>query len=143
MLQDKESDKEDVSNTSGEWDDIEAEKPEHQRGFRSFMLEYQYPVMFSSLALGFTLVSTSRFLAGHWILSRLILLLGIIVFAPAGIVTMAHLRETWITRYFYWEWSNRLWTTRRSSRTEKIELIVLSVLWSVILLFVVYAVFQR
>lgn len=113
------------------------------RGLRTFILDYQYHVMFASLAIGFICVGAYIVLEPYWFLSRLILLLTILVFLPAAIVVFAHLRETLIGHFLYWDPSNRLWTKRRSPKTEKIEVIILTVLWSLIFLLVVYAVFHN
>lgn len=112
-------------------------------GLRPFILEYQYHVMFASLVIGFICVGAYIVFEPHWFLSRLILLLTILVFAPAAVVVLAHLRETLIGGFLYWDPSNRLWTKRRSSKTEKIEVMVLTALWSLIFLFVIYVVFHR
>jgi len=107
------------------------------------MLDYQYHVMFASLALGLIFVAAYEVFQAHWLLSRLIVLFTILVFTPAAVVIMAHLREHWIGRGFYWDSSDRLWTDHRSAKTEKIELIVLVFLWSLIFLAVVIVVFLR
>lgn len=100
------------------------------RGLRALILDYQYHVMFASLAIGFICVGAYIVLEPYWFLSWLILLLTILVFVPAAIVVFAHLRETLIGHFLYWDPSNRLWTKRRSPKTEKIEVTILTVLWS-------------
>ncbi len=125
----------------GQWDSLAADKPEHRRGFRRFMLAYQYHVMFASLAMGFVLVGAYKLSAGHWFFSRLILLLVLLAFTPAAIVTFVHMRE--IGPFLFWTASNREWTTRRPRKTERAELTILCVLWLLIFLFVAYVVFRR
>lgn len=110
------------------------------RGLRLFILDYQYHAMFASLAIGFICVGAYIVVERYWFLSRLILLLTILVFVPAAVVVFAHLRETLIGHFLYWDPSNRLWTRRRSPKTEKIEVIILTVLWLLICLLVVYAI---
>lgn len=115
----------------------------HQRNrpfdFRSFMVEHQYKVMFASLLVGVVLIGIYRLLATSWFLSRLSLLLAIISFVPAGLVVLTHLRE--LGPFMWWDKSNVVLTTRRSPKIERIELVVLGALASVILVFVILVVF--
>jgi len=110
-------------------------------GFRRFMVKYQYHVMVTSLAMGFVFVGVYSLLEAYWFLSRLTLLVGIVAFTPAAIVAFTHLRE--LGPFLYWTSSNSEWTMRRSRKTEKVELWLLSLLWSLIFLAVIYAVFRN
>lgn len=123
--------------------DVAGEPPQHAAhgGFRRFMVLHQYKVLPASVALGSLLAFVYRWLSLPWFLSRLILLLTIIAFVPAGLVLLAHLREFWIGRGFWWDKSDVVWTTYRSRRVEKVEIIVMSVLWSLIFLFVIVVIF--
>jgi Mn2+/Fe2+ NRAMP family transporter len=115
-------------------------KPKHG-GLRRFMLDYQYHVMCVSLVVGFMLVGAYELMQVHWFLSRLLLLLAILGFVPAAVVIFSHSRS--VGSGYYWNASNVEWTTRRSRRTEKIEVIILSVLWSLIFIFIAFVVFHR
>ena len=108
-------------------------------GFLSFMVKHQYKVLCVSLAVGIVLIKIYRLLGTSWFISRLSLLLAIISFVPAGLVVLAHFRE--FGPFMWWDKSNVVLTTRRSPKAEKIELVVLGVLASVILVFVIIAVF--
>lgn len=110
------------------------------RGFRAFMVKNQYKVMCASLAVGSVFVGLFRLLTAYWFLGRLALLFAVIGFVPAGLVVLAHLKENFLGG-FWWDTSNRLWATRRSPKTEGVELIVVSVLWSLILIAVAVAIF--
>ncbi len=103
------------------------------------MVKHQYKVLCVSLAVGIVLIKIYRLLGTSWFISRLSLLLAIISFVPAGLVVLAHFRE--FGPFMWWDKSNVVLTTRRSPKAEKIELVVLGVLASVILVFVIIAVF--
>jgi len=103
------------------------------------MVKHQYKVMCVSLAVGLVLIRIYRLLVTSWFFSRLSLLLAIISIVPAGLVVVAHLRE--VGPFMWWDKSNVVLTTRRSPKVERIELVVLGVLASVILVFVILVVF--
>jgi len=112
------------------------------RGLRSFAVKHQYKVLSVSFAVGCIFSVAHRLFAFSWFFSRLTLLLAIIAFVPAGCVLLAHLRERFfIGWYLYWDKSNVAWTTRRSPKVEKIELIVLGVLGSLIFALLIVVVF--
>jgi hypothetical protein len=92
-----------------------------------------------SVVGGVALIRIYRLLAASWFFSRLTLLLAIVSFVPAGLVVLAHLREA--GPFMWWDESNVVLETRRSPKTERIELVVLGVLASVVLVFVILAVF--
>lgn len=110
------------------------------RGFRAFMVKNQYKVLCASLAVGFVSLGLFRLLTAYWFLDRLALLFAVIGFVPAGLVVLAHGRETFLGG-FRWDTSNRVWATRRSPKTERMELILVIVLWSLILIAVAVAIF--
>lgn len=112
-----------------------------RHGFRYFMLDYQYHVMVASLVAGLICVGAYKLFEAHWFLSRFVLLLTIMAFTPAAVVVFAHSRA--VGAGWYWDPSNSEWITRRSQKTEKVELILLSALWLLIFLFVIYVVFRR
>jgi hypothetical protein len=107
------------------------------------MLQYQYEVMWSSLAVGLVFIVAHRLSGTSWFLSRLTLLLAILGFVPAGLVFLAHIRETWIFNFIWWDNSNVAWTTYRSPRLETIEVIVMIILWSIIRLSVIAIIFSK
>jgi len=113
------------------------------RAFRRFMARNQYTILPASVALGLLLALVYRLLSLPWFLSRLLLLFTIITFVPAGLVVLAHVRERFgpLGWYLAWEDSDAAWTTRRSRPVERIEIIVMSVLWSLIFLFVIAVLF--
>ena len=100
------------------------------------MVKHQYKVLPVSMMVGLMWIGVCRLLAASWFFSRLSLLLAIISFVPAGLVLLIHGRAI-----MWWDRSNVVLTTRRSRRTEKIELTVMAVLWAVIFVFVVVVVF--
>ncbi len=108
-------------------------------GFRAFMVKHQYKVMLVSLVVGFAWIGIYQLLASSWFFSRLSLLLAIISFAPAGLVLLVHGRS--FGRFFWWDKSNVVLTTRRPPRLEKVEFTVMAVLWAVIFVFVVIVIF--
>jgi len=110
-------------------------------GLRRFMVKYQYHVMVASLAAGFIFVGAYILLEAYWLLARLTLLLAIVAFTPAAVVAFTHLRE--FGPFLYWTRSDSEWTTRRSRKTEKVELWLRTVLWALIFLAVIYAVFHN
>jgi hypothetical protein len=98
--------------------------------------------MFASIIVGCTLSLVHHLLAFSWFFSRITLLIAVVAFVPAGCVLLAHLRERFLLGwYFDWDNSNRAWTTRRSPKVEKIELILLGALSSVILIFLILVIF--
>jgi len=103
------------------------------------MVKHQYKVLLVSMIVGLMWIGVCRLLAASWFFSRLSLLLAIISFVPAGLVLLIHGRE--LGTILWWDRSNVVLTTRRSRRTEKIELTVMAVLWAVIFVFVVVVVF--
>ncbi len=103
------------------------------------MVKHQYKVLLVSMIVGLMWIGVCRLLAASWFFSRLSLLLAIISFVPAGLVLLIHGRE--LGPILWWDRSNVVLTTRRSRRTEKIELTVMAVLWAVIFVFVVVVVF--
>lgn len=107
--------------------------------FRAFMIAHQYKVLFVSVVIGMIWVGPYYLLEDSWFLSRLTLLLAIISFVPAGLVVLIHGREA--GPFLWWDRSNTVLTTRRSPKVEKIELVVMTVLWTIIFLFVVLVIF--
>ena len=103
------------------------------------MVKHQYKVLPVSMIVGLMWIGVCRLLAASWFFSRLSLLLAIISFVPAGLVLLIHGRE--LGTILWWDRSNVVLTTRRSDRTEKIELTVMAVLWAVIFVFVIVVVF--
>jgi hypothetical protein len=91
------------------------------------------------LVVGILLIRIYRLLVTSWFFSRLSLLLAIIRFAPAGLVVLAHFRA--LGGLWWWDKSDVVWTTRRSRKVEKVELVVMSVLWSLIFIFVIVLIF--
>ena len=108
--------------------------------FRAFMLKHQYKVMLVSVVAGFMWVEIHHVLVGSWFLSRLSLLLAIISFVPAGLVVLIHGRE--FGPFLWWDKSNVVLTTRRPRRLEKVEFVVMAVLWASILVFVIVVIFH-
>ena len=108
--------------------------------FRAFMLKHQYKVMLVSVVAGFMWVEIHHVLVGSWFLSRLSLLLAIISFVPAGIVVLIHGRE--FGPFLWWDKSDVVLTTRRPRRLEKVEFVVMAVLWAAILVFVIVVIFH-
>ena len=117
--------------------------PVHQEkrrpGFRSFMLDHQYKVLAASVCVGLAWVGIYHLFSKSWFLSRLILLIAIICFVPAGLVALIHGRE--FGPFLWWDRSNVVLTTRRSPKMEKGELILMAILWSIIFVFVVAVIF--
>jgi hypothetical protein len=117
--------------------------PIHQEkrrpGFRAFMLDHQYKVLAASVCVGLAWVGIYQLVSTSWFLSRLILLIAIICFVPAVLVVLIHGRE--FGPFLWWDRSNVVLTTRRSPKTEKAELILMAVLWSIIFVFVVAVIF--
>ena len=115
----------------------------HQRnqpfGFRTFMVKHQYKVMSVSLVVGFMWIGIYHLLATSWFFSRLSLLLAIISFVPAGLVLLVHGRA--VGRFFWWDRSNVVLTTRRPRKLERVEFIVMAFLWTVIFVFIVVVIF--
>lgn len=103
------------------------------------MIEHQYKVLFVSMIVGMIWVGVYYLFENSWFFSRLTLLFAIISFVPASLVVLIHGREA--GPFLWWDRSNRVLTTRRSPRVEKIELIVMTVLWTAIFLLVVFVVF--
>ena len=97
-------------------------------------------MMCASMAVGFVFLEIFHLLGSSSFSARLALLLGIISFVPAGLVLLAHLRENWFGG-FWWDPSNKAWTTRRSKIAERVEITVAAVLWSLIFVFVVVVIF--
>jgi hypothetical protein len=108
-------------------------------GFRAFMLKHQYKVMLVSLVIGLMWLGIRYLVAASWFYSRLCLLFALISFVPAGLVVLVHGRELGI--FLWWDRSNVVLTMRRSSKREKVELVVMAALWSVIFAFVVFVIF--
>jgi hypothetical protein len=113
-------------------------QPSQLSGFLSFMVKHQYKVMCVSIVVGFAWIGIYRLLVTSWFFSRLSLLLAIISFVPAGLVVLTHGRE--LGPFMWWDKSNVVLTTRRSPKIERIELLVLGVLASIVLVFVIIAV---
>jgi len=107
--------------------------------FRPFMVEHQYKVMCVSLLVGLVWVGIYHLLASSWFFSRLSLLMAIISFVPAGLVALVHVRE--VGPFLWWDESNRVLTTRRAPALERVELLVMAVLWTVIFGFIVVVIF--
>ncbi|HTU32602.1 MAG TPA: hypothetical protein VMF66_02240 [Candidatus Acidoferrum sp.] len=103
------------------------------------MLRNQYLVMAASLVTGFVWIGMYHLVVSSWFLSRLSILLAIVSFVPAGLVALVHLREA--GPFLWWERSNVVLTTRRSPSVEKVELIVMAALWTVIFGFVIVVIF--
>jgi hypothetical protein len=103
------------------------------------MLRNQYKVLAISLAVGFMWVGIHQVVLAWWFLARLSILLAVISFVPAMLVFIVHFRE--YGPFLVWDKSNVVLTTRRSRRLEKAEIIVMAVLWAVIFIFVVIAIF--
>jgi hypothetical protein len=106
---------------------------------RAFMVKHQYKVMFLSICAGLTCLGIYHLLSASWFFSRLSLLIAIICFVPAGIVFLIHGRA--FGRFFWWDSSNGVLTTRRSRKLEKAEIILMAALWSIIFAFVVVVIF--
>jgi hypothetical protein len=106
---------------------------------RRFMLEQQYKVLPVSILMGCIWLGVQHELRRFWFLSRLSLMIAIISFVPAALVVLVHGRS--FGPFFWWDKSNVVLTTRRSPKVEKIELIVMSVLWTVIFGFIAIAIF--
>jgi len=98
------------------------------------MVKHQYKVMSISLVVGFVWVGIYRLIAASWFFSRLSLLLAIISFVPAGLVLLVHGRE--FGPFLWWDKSNVVLTTRRPRKLERVELVVMAVLWTAIFVFV-------
>ena len=111
----------------------------HLSEFLSFMVKHQYKVMCVSMVVGFAWIGIYRLVVASWFFSRLSLLLAIISFVPAGLVVVAHGRE--LGPFMWWDKSNVVLTTRRSPKIERIELVVLGVLGSIIFVFVIVVIF--
>ena len=107
--------------------------------FGPFMVEHQYKVLFISLLVGSVWVGIYRLLVASWFLARLSLLMAIVSFVPTGLVALVHLRE--VGPFLWWDKSNVVLTTRRPTRLEKIELVVMASLWAVIFGFVILTIF--
>lgn len=107
--------------------------------FRAFMLKHQYKVMLVSAVAGFMWIGIHHLLVGSWFFSRLSVLLAVISFVPAGLVVLIHGRE--FGTFLWWDKSNVVLTTRRPRRLEKVEFVVMVVLWAAIFLFVVVVIF--
>jgi hypothetical protein len=103
------------------------------------MLDHQYKVLAASVCLGLAWSGIYRLVPTSWILSRLILLIAIICFVPAGLVVLIHGRES--GPFLWWDRSNVVLTTRRSPKMEKAELVLMAVLWSIIFVFAVAVIF--
>jgi len=103
------------------------------------MVKHQYKVMSVSLVVGFMWVGIYHLLVTSWFLSRLSLLLAIISFVPAGLVLLVHGRA--FGRFLWWDKSNVVLTTRRPRKLERVEFIVMAVLWAVIFVIVVVVIF--
>jgi hypothetical protein len=103
------------------------------------MLKHQYKMLAISLAVGFLWVGIHQLFLASWFFSRLSILLAVISFVPAALVFIVHYREYGPFRA--WDSSNVVLTTRRSPKLEKVELIVMAVLWTVIFIFVVIVIF--
>lgn len=103
------------------------------------MVKHQYKVTCVSMVVGFAWIGIYRLVVASWFFSRLSLLLAIISFVPAGLVVVAHGRE--LGPFMWWDKSNVVLTTRRSPKIERIELVVLGVLGSIILVFVIVVIF--
>jgi hypothetical protein len=107
---------------------------------RAFMVKHQYTAMLLSLVVGFIWIGVYRLLAQSWFLSRLSILLAVISFVPAGLVFLAHFRE--LGPFWWRDNSNVVLTTRRSPRLERAEITLMAVLWAIIFVFVVIAIFS-
>lgn len=107
--------------------------------FRAFMIKHQYKVLMVSLVIGLMWLGIRHYLAGSWFYSRLCLLIAILSFVPAGLVFLVHGRA--FGRFFWWDRSNVVLTTRRSRKLERVELTVMFALWSVIFVFLVVVIF--
>jgi hypothetical protein len=114
--------------------------PQEKRrpGFRAFMLDHQYKVLAASVCVGLAWVGIYHLVSTSWFLSRLILLIAIICFVPAGLVVLIHGRES--GPFLWWDRSNVVLTTRRSPKLEKAEFILMAVLWSIVFVFVVVVI---
>jgi len=106
------------------------------------MVKHEYIVTCLSVAIGFAFVGLSRLLDPFWFSARITLLLAIICFVPAGLVLLAHVRQDWFGG-LRWDKSNDVWTTRRSPKVERVEIVVMSLLWSLILIALVILVLSR
>lgn len=122
---------------------VEEMRATHQQtrrpGFRVFIVKHQYEVLLVSMVVGLMWVGVYYLLAASWFFSRLSLLLAIISFVPAGLIILIHVRE--LGPFLWWDRSNVVLTTRRSRKTEKIELTVMAVLWTAIFVLVVVVIF--
>ena len=107
--------------------------------FRPFMVQHQYKVMFASVVVGLAWVGIHHLLASSWFLSRLSLLMAITSFVPAGLVFLIHLRA--FGRFLWWDKSNVVLTTRRDAKVERVELVVMATLWTIIFGFVIVVIF--
>jgi hypothetical protein len=103
------------------------------------MVKHQYKVMSVSLVGGFVWVGIYHLLATSWFFSRLSLLLAIISFVPAGLVFLVHGRE--FGHFLWWDKSNVVLTTHRPRKLERVEFVVMAVLWTAIFVFVVFVIF--
>lgn len=107
--------------------------------FRQFMVEHQYKVMLVSILVGLLWVGSYHLFVTSWFLSHLSILMAVISFVPAGLVALIHLRE--FGPFMWWDRSNRVLVARRSHKVEKIEMVVMGVLWTTIFGFVVLVIF--
>ena len=103
------------------------------------MLKHQYKVLSISLVVGFMWLGIHQLLATSWFFSRLTLLLAVISFVPAGLVFLVHGRE--FGTFLWWDRSNVVLTTRRPRKLEKVEFVVMALLWAAIFVFVVVVIF--
>jgi hypothetical protein len=113
----------------------------HHGGLRGFMVDNQYKVMCVSLAAGLVFVSIYNYFDFWWVLSRIVLAFTVIAFLPAVLVILAHFRENWLGG-MWWDTRDVAWTTRRSRDTETTELFIAIVLWSMIALAFLTALFS-
>jgi len=115
--------------------------PEQKRrfAFRPFMVEHQYKMLIVSLLVGLVWIGIYRLLASSWFFSRVSLLMAIVFLVPAGLVLLVHLREA--GTFIWWDKSNVVLTTRRSPKIERVELIVMAALWTIIFGFIVGTIF--
>jgi hypothetical protein len=111
----------------------------HRFDFRTFMVKHQYKVMLVSLVVGLMWVGIYRLLAASWFLSHLSLLFALISFVPAWLVVLAHGRG--IGPIVRWEESNDVLTTRRPRKVEKVEIILMAGLWTIIFGVVAFIIF--
>ena len=106
---------------------------------RSFIVKHQYKVLSASLFVGFMWIGIYHLLVKSWFFSRLSLLLTIICFVPAGLVLLVHLRA--FGTMLWWDKSNVVLTTRRPRKIEKLEIIAMAALWTIIFGFVIVVIF--